>query len=179
MESGRNPPPPSASAASVSPQQVLSSLMNDGTFDSLRAKIISQLKQNEELKKYTTSRVEQSQVLNSPGAEQKSRRELFEALRRELEGPVLERASKAAWDTILSEEGVGKEIADTVYRAYNQLSNKDSNVYSTSDPHNAVTMNADDSTRSHNFTGNYANGQLHSVNPTHINTPRSGEDRDL
>jgi hypothetical protein len=39
----------------------------------------------EELKKYTTTMVEQSQTLNTPGAEQKSKRELFVALREELE----------------------------------------------------------------------------------------------
>lgn len=138
MDPGRGPPTSSSSASSsapVTPQQVLTSLMNDGTFDDLRHKVIHQLKQNEELKKYTASKVEQSNVLNTPGAEQKSKRELFEALRKELEGPVLERASKAAWELILSKEGVGKEISDTVYKAYNQLQSKDTSVCSPSDPH--------------------------------------------
>ena len=38
-----------------------------------------------ELKKFTTEEVERSQVLQAPGAERRSRRELFEALRRELQ----------------------------------------------------------------------------------------------
>lgn len=69
----------------VTPDQVLKSLMNDGHFDDLRVKILNQLKQNEEIRKYTSMLVEQSKVLNTPGAESKNRRELFEALRRELE----------------------------------------------------------------------------------------------
>ncbi|KAH7331664.1 hypothetical protein KP509_20G045900 [Ceratopteris richardii] len=122
----------------VTPQQVLESLMMDGTFDDLRLKIINQLKHNEELKKYTTSMVEKSQTLNTPGAEQKSKRELFVSLKNELEGPVLDRASKAAWELILSKEGIGKEIMETVYRAYNQLHGKQTSQYSPSDPHTSV-----------------------------------------
>jgi hypothetical protein len=38
-----------------------------------------------ELKRFTTEEVERSQVLQAPGAERRSRRELFEALRRELQ----------------------------------------------------------------------------------------------
>ncbi|MCO5548872.1 hypothetical protein L7F22_002334 [Adiantum nelumboides] len=93
----------------------------------------------EELKKYTTSMVEQSQTLNTPGAEKKSKRDLFVSLKHELEGPVLERASKAAWELILSKEGIGKEIMETVYRAYNQLHGKETSLYSPSDPHTSVT----------------------------------------
>ena len=39
----------------------------------------------EELKNYTLSMVEQSKVLNTPGAEKQTKRELFDALRQELE----------------------------------------------------------------------------------------------
>lgn len=39
----------------------------------------------EELKNYTISMVEQSKVLNTPGAEKQTKRELFDALRQELE----------------------------------------------------------------------------------------------
>ncbi|EFJ22337.1 hypothetical protein SELMODRAFT_17035, partial [Selaginella moellendorffii] len=106
----------------VKPQEVLESLMNDGTFDALRGKVTAQLKSNEDLKRYTQSLVEKSQCLNSPGADNKTRRELFDALRRELEGPVLDRASKAAWELILSKENLGKEIAEAVDSTYSKLS---------------------------------------------------------
>nr|DAD33132.1 TPA_asm: hypothetical protein HUJ06_011983 [Nelumbo nucifera] len=69
----------------VTPEDVLESLMNDGTIDALRLKIINQLKANEELKNNTITMVEQSKVLNTPGAEKQTKRELFDALRRELE----------------------------------------------------------------------------------------------
>ncbi|CAK9225282.1 unnamed protein product [Sphagnum troendelagicum] len=118
----------------VTPDQVLKSLMNDGHFDDLRVKILNQLKQNEEIRKYTSMLVEQSKVLNTPGAESKNRRELFEALRRELEGPVLERASKAAWELILSKEGVGKEITEKVDAVYTRLSENDMSAASSHYP---------------------------------------------
>ncbi|MCO5550131.1 hypothetical protein L7F22_003612 [Adiantum nelumboides] len=93
----------------VTPQE---SLMMDGTCGDLRHKIINQLKHKKELKKYTTSMVEQSQTLNTPGAEKKSKRDLFVSLKHKLEGPVLERASKEAWGLNLSKEGFEKEIME-------------------------------------------------------------------
>ncbi|KAJ7546350.1 hypothetical protein O6H91_08G036700 [Diphasiastrum complanatum] len=109
----------------VTPEVVLDSLMKDGTFDSLRTKITTHLRNNEELKKFTSSMLEQSLVLNTPGAETKPKRELFEALRRELEVPVLERASRAAWEVMVSKDGIGKEIAETVDSVYYRLSGHD------------------------------------------------------
>lgn len=115
-----------AMGSPVSPEQVLKTLMNDGHFDSLRIKILNQLKQSEEIKNYTSTLVAGSKVLNTPGAENRSRRELFEALRKELEEPVLEKASVAAWGIILDKEGVGKEIVEKVDAVYARLSGHDS-----------------------------------------------------
>ncbi|KAK9689857.1 hypothetical protein RND81_09G086300 [Saponaria officinalis] len=106
----------------ISPEDVLECLMNDGTVDSLRLKIINQLKSNEELKKTTVTMVEQSKVLNTPGAEKQTKRELFDSLRQELEAPVLEKASKSVWDLILDGFGLGKEISETVERVFCRLS---------------------------------------------------------
>ncbi|RLN29413.1 hypothetical protein C2845_PM05G14830 [Panicum miliaceum] len=69
--------------------------------------------------------VEQSKVLNTPGAEKKTKRELFDALRQELETPVLEKASKAVWDLILDNGGLGKEITETVEKVFCRLSGVD------------------------------------------------------
>ncbi|TXG65314.1 hypothetical protein EZV62_006589 [Acer yangbiense] len=106
----------------ISPEDVLESLMNDATNDSLRLKIINQLKANvilslslslslslvseltddfgylrfcscmfalsvlqEEQKNTAIKMVEQSKVLNTPGAEKQTKRELFDALWQELE----------------------------------------------------------------------------------------------
>lgn len=108
-------------AVQPSPQNVLEKLMNDGIFDDLRVKLLSELKQNEELKLYTSKLVEQSAALAAPNSERKNRRDLFEALRSELEAPVLEKASAAAWELILSDQGVGQEIVEKVEDVYCQL----------------------------------------------------------
>ncbi|KAL3812280.1 hypothetical protein ACJIZ3_013548 [Penstemon smallii] len=106
----------------ITPEDVLETLMNDGTIDSIRLKIINQLKANEELKSNTIKMVEQSKVLSTPGAEKQTKRELFDALRQELETPVLEKASKSVWELILDQNGLGKEISETVERVFCQLS---------------------------------------------------------
>ncbi|XP_057425064.1 uncharacterized protein LOC130718481 [Lotus japonicus] len=109
----------------ITPEDVLESLMNDGTIDALRLKIINQLKANEELKSTTIKMAEQSKVLNTPGAEKQTKRELFDALRRELEASVLEKASKSVWDLILDNNGLGKEISETVERVFCRLSGQE------------------------------------------------------
>ncbi|XP_044482934.1 uncharacterized protein LOC123209178 [Mangifera indica] len=114
-----------SSSSVISPEDVLESLMNDGTFDSLRLKIINQLKANEELKSTTIKMAEQSKVLNTPGAEKQTKRELFDALRQELEAPVLEKASKSVWELILDSNGLGKEISETVEKVFCRLSGRE------------------------------------------------------
>ncbi|KAL5983560.1 hypothetical protein ACLOJK_017648 [Asimina triloba] len=116
----------------VTPEDVLESLMNDGTIDAIRLKIINQLKANEELKNNTITMVEQSKVLNTPGAERQTKRELFDALRRELETPVLEKASKAVWELILDNNGLGKDINETVEKVYCRLSGLELPVFPSS-----------------------------------------------
>ncbi|XP_052138972.1 uncharacterized protein LOC127757497 [Oryza glaberrima] len=111
-----------SSSKVVRPEEVLDSLANDGTIDALRMKIIAQLKANEDMKKNTMMMVEQSRVLNTPGAEKKTKRELFDALRQELENPVLEKASREVWDLILENGGLGKEITDTIEGVFCRLS---------------------------------------------------------
>ncbi|GAQ82705.1 hypothetical protein KFL_001200290 [Klebsormidium nitens] len=101
--------------------QVLNQLMDNGLFDTLRKSITAELESNMELKKFTTAEVERSQVLQAPGAERRSRRELFEALRRELQSKVLERASEAAWNAILSKDSVGRQIEEQVEKTWWEL----------------------------------------------------------
>ncbi|KAL8188821.1 hypothetical protein R6Q57_029576 [Mikania cordata] len=111
-----------SSSSVITPEDVLESLMNDGTIDVLRLKIINQLKANEDLKSTTMKMVEQSKVLNTPGAEKQTKRELFDALRQELEIPVLEKASKSVWELILDSKGLGREINETVEKVFCRLS---------------------------------------------------------
>ncbi|WVZ90747.1 hypothetical protein U9M48_037020 [Paspalum notatum var. saurae] len=114
-----------SSSKVVRPEDVLESLKNDGSIDALRMKIIAQLKADEDMKKNTMMMVEQSKVLNTPGAEKKTKRELFDALRQELETPVLEKASKAVWELMLGNGGLGKEITETVEKVFCRLSGID------------------------------------------------------
>ncbi|THF95260.1 hypothetical protein TEA_009897 [Camellia sinensis var. sinensis] len=76
------------SSSVITPEDVLESLMNDGTIDTMRLKIINQIKANEELKNTAIKMAEQSKVLNTPGAEKQTKRELFDALRQELEAQI-------------------------------------------------------------------------------------------
>ncbi|XP_052205463.1 uncharacterized protein LOC127810181 [Diospyros lotus] len=117
------------SSSIITPEDVLESLMNDGTIDAMRLKIINQLKTNEELKNTTIKMVEQSKVLNTPGAEKQTKRELFDALRQELEASVLEMASKAVWKLILDDNGLGKDINETVENVFCQLSGLEPPLY--------------------------------------------------
>ena len=114
-----------ASSSIITPEDVLESLMNDGTIDALRLKIINQLKANEELKSTTIKMAEQSRVLNTPGAEKQTKRELFDALRQELEASVLEKATKSVWELILDNNGLGKEISETVEKVFCRLSGQE------------------------------------------------------
>ncbi|RZC88129.1 hypothetical protein C5167_015933 [Papaver somniferum] len=147
MRNSSSPCPSTSSTSSVvTPEDVLESLMNDGTIDAIRLKIISQLKANhhntnkrqvldkdsidsgarmEELKKNTITMVEQSKVLNTPGAEKQTKRELFDALRHELETPVLDKASKSVWELMSENEMFMKEIGETVERVFYRLSGQE------------------------------------------------------
>ncbi|KAB2634674.1 hypothetical protein D8674_041272 [Pyrus ussuriensis x Pyrus communis] len=105
--------------------------MNDGTIDALRLKMINQLKAKgilslkEELKNTTIKMAEQSNVLNTPGAEKQTKRELFDAPRQELEAQVLEKVSKSVWELILDNNGLGKEISRTVEGGFCRLSGRE------------------------------------------------------
>ncbi|XP_024032356.1 uncharacterized protein LOC112094878, partial [Morus notabilis] len=87
----------------------------------------------EELKNTTIKMAEQSKVLNTPGAEKQTKRELFDALRQELETPVLEKASKSVWDLILDSNGLGKEISETVEKVFCRLSGQEPPLFPTAD----------------------------------------------
>lgn len=129
------------SSSVISPEDVLESLMNDGTIDALRLKIINQLKANEELKSTTIKMAEQSRVLNTPGAEKQTKRELFDALRQELEAQVLEKASKSVWELILDNNGMGKEINQTVERVFCKLSGREPPLFPPQDAKEVINAN--------------------------------------
>ncbi|KAM0039402.1 hypothetical protein Hdeb2414_s0012g00381691 [Helianthus debilis subsp. tardiflorus] len=97
-----------SSSLVITPKDVLDSLMNDGMIGTLRLNIINQLKSDEDLKKgipntpYDYKNDRADRVRFSTHQEQKkTKRELFDALRQELETPMLEKASKSIWELIL------------------------------------------------------------------------------
>lgn len=168
------------SSSVISPENVLESLMNDGTIDALRLKIINQLKTNEELKKTTISMVEQSKVLNTPGAEKQTKRELFDSLRQELEAPVLEKASKSVWDLILDDNGLGKEISETVERVFCRLSGRDPPLFpaSTSEAQQQEKEQDENSaSTSKKRTFNEMNEGIEKVNIGSDDAPAASEDK--
>ncbi|ESQ29716.1 hypothetical protein EUTSA_v10023712mg [Eutrema salsugineum] len=136
-----------SSSSVITPEDVLESLMNDGTIDALRLKIINQLKANEELKSTTIKMAEESRVLNTPGAEKQTKRELFDALRQELEGPVLEKASKSVWELILEKDGLGKEINETVERVFCRLSGREPPLFSSANVENPMDIEKETETK--------------------------------
>ncbi|KAF8049026.1 hypothetical protein N665_2321s0003 [Sinapis alba] len=142
-----------SSSSVITPEDVLESLMNDGTIDALRLKIINQLKANEELKSTTIKMAEESKVLNTPGAEKQTKRELFDALRQELEGPVLEKASKSVWELILEKDGLGKEINETVERVFCRLSGREPPLFSSS---NQMVVEKETETKENNSSNREA-----------------------
>ncbi|KAL3684882.1 hypothetical protein R1sor_002904 [Riccia sorocarpa] len=105
----------------VKPQDVLDKLMYDGTFDRSKSSLITALKSNDDLKNFILTLVENSEVLRKEDVERKSRRQLMEELRNELSVKVLEKASAAAWQLMLSDEGLGMEITEKVNETFCDL----------------------------------------------------------
>ncbi|KAI3501197.1 hypothetical protein L1887_29059 [Cichorium endivia] len=106
----------------ISCDDVISKLKDDGDFDRLRLKIIRKLKENEELRKSIVSIVKQSVALNRPGAENMKPRQLSDAIHQEVGGKVNEQISSGLWEIIRSPDGIKTEITETVKSIYNKLS---------------------------------------------------------
>ncbi|RXI01759.1 hypothetical protein DVH24_015108 [Malus domestica] len=117
----------------------------------------------EELKNTTIKMAEQSKVLNTPGAEKQTKRELFDALRQELETQVLEKASKSVWELILDNNGLGNEISGTVERVFCRLSGREPPLFPPpADANNAVASvnaNADTSANASASANDKENGK--------------------
>ncbi|KAI3710928.1 hypothetical protein L2E82_40724 [Cichorium intybus] len=106
----------------ISCDDVISKLKDDGDFDRLRLKIIRKLKENEELRKNIVSIVKQSVALNRPGAENMKPRQLSDAIHQEVGGKVNEQISNGLWEIIRSPDGIKTEITETVKSIYIKLS---------------------------------------------------------
>ncbi|CAN6828646.1 uncharacterized protein BNAA09G47080D [Brassica napus] len=107
----------------ISKKEVIEKLKDDGDFDSLRLKIIRRLKDNEELRNKMTSVVKESRALNGPDAQKMKTRQLSDAIFQEVGSKMLSQLSDGLWGIIRSEDGMKKEIRETVQSVYTTLSN--------------------------------------------------------
>ncbi|KAJ4889809.1 Uncharacterized protein Rs2_29557 [Raphanus sativus] len=98
-------------------------LKDDGDFDSLRLQIIRRLKDNEELRNSMISVVKESRALNGGDAQNMKPRQLSDAIFQEVGSKMLSQLSDGLWEIIRSEDGMKKEIRDTVQSVYATLSN--------------------------------------------------------
>ncbi|KAK9868633.1 hypothetical protein WJX84_005263 [Apatococcus fuscideae] len=81
-------------------EAVLKKVMDDGSFDKMRHHVIDQIKQNKDIVSKSEQLVRGSKTLSAPGAGGRTKKDLFEAIRRELEDEVLNEAVKAAWEIL-------------------------------------------------------------------------------
>jgi len=109
----------------ASSSKLLQEMMDDGTFDDLRQRLVTQLKDHEELRAHTAESLNNSETVKSLADTTKPRKELFESLRREVEGSVLSKASTAVWELLQSDEGIGKEIEEKVDAAMARMEQTD------------------------------------------------------
>lgn len=107
----------------ITKEDVISKIKDDGDFDRLRVKIIRKLKENEELRSSIVSAVKQSAALNSPGFENMKPRQLSDAIHQEMREKVMNQISDGVWEIIKSRDGMKSEINETVQSVYSRLSN--------------------------------------------------------
>ncbi|XP_018439497.1 uncharacterized protein LOC108811888 isoform X1 [Raphanus sativus] len=107
----------------ISKEEVMEKLKDDGDFDSLRLQIIRRLKDNEELRNSMISVVKESRALNGGDAQNMKPRQLSDAIFQEVGSKMLSQLSDGLWEIIRSEDGMKKEIRDTVQSVYATLSN--------------------------------------------------------
>ncbi|KAF2617271.1 hypothetical protein F2Q68_00042459 [Brassica cretica] len=107
----------------ISKEEVIEKLKDDGDFDSLRLQIIRRLKDNEELRNKMISVVKESRALNGPDAQTMKTRQLSDAIFQEVGSKMLSQLSDGLWGIIRSEDGMKKEIRETVQSVYTSLSN--------------------------------------------------------
>ncbi|KAK9825973.1 hypothetical protein WJX74_002460 [Apatococcus lobatus] len=95
-------------------EAVLKKVMDDGSFDKMRHKVIDQIKQNKDIVSRSEQLVRSSKALSAPGAGARTKKDLFDAIRRELEEEVLNEAVKAAWEILTTSTRCGGDPASAM-----------------------------------------------------------------
>lgn len=102
---------------------VVDALRQDGTFDSLRKRLVEDASAKNELREVVATALANSDLLKSLDPSRKmSEKEMVDALRHELEDEVMTAFSKELWDLMTDEqEGLGRELYEAVYAARERL----------------------------------------------------------
>ncbi|KAG8659325.1 uncharacterized protein LOC110608981 isoform X2 [Manihot esculenta] len=124
----------------VSKDQVIAKLKDDGDFDNLRLKIIRKVKDNEELRNSIISIVRQSAALNRPGAENMKPRQLLDAIYDEVGNKMMSKLSDGVWEIIRSGDGMKNEITETVQSVRNKLVEPERKEMGESSTHGVVLV---------------------------------------
>ncbi|XP_065858111.1 uncharacterized protein [Euphorbia lathyris] len=109
----------------VSKDEVIAKLKDDGDFDNLRLNIIRKLKDNEDLRNSIVSIVRQSVALNRAGAENMKPRQLSDTIYDEVGSELTSKLSDGVWGIIRSDDGMKNEITETVQSVYDKLAEPD------------------------------------------------------
>ena len=102
---------------------VVDALRQDGTFDSLRKRLVEDASAKNELREVVATALANSDLLKSLDPSRKmSEKEMVDALRHELEDEVMTAFSKELWDLMTDEqEGLGRELYEAVYATRERL----------------------------------------------------------
>ena len=102
---------------------VVDALRQDGTFDSLRKRLVEDASAKNELREVVATALANSDLLKSLDPSRKmSEKEMVDALRHELEDEVMTAFSKELWDLMTDEqEGLRRELYEAVYAARERL----------------------------------------------------------
>mmetsp|Transcript_32470 Transcript_32470/g.92016 ORF Transcript_32470/g.92016 Transcript_32470/m.92016 type:complete len:135 (+) Transcript_32470:356-760(+) len=110
-------------------EQVLEQLMEEGTFDELRHKIVQELKRKEDLKVFTEEKVREElqkdelakdiarlqSAHESSSARAKIQSDVLAKLRDRLQGIIMTEISKSAWEIMCGETDLAHEIEAKVH----------------------------------------------------------------
>uniref|UniRef100_A0A7N0TX62 BOD1/SHG1 domain-containing protein n=1 Tax=Kalanchoe fedtschenkoi TaxID=63787 RepID=A0A7N0TX62_KALFE len=122
----------------ITKEEVIAKLKDDGDFDRLRLEIIRRLKDNDELRNSIATVVKQSAVLNQAGSENMKPRQLSDAIREDVGDTLMSQLSDGVWEIIRDEDGMQKEIKETIQCVHNKMVNPNYKEEGASSPSHSV-----------------------------------------
>lgn len=95
---------------------VLQKIIESGMFDEIRHKVVDELKKDDSLRKAVQHAVDTSKTLATADVHRTTKKALLEALRKELETGLLEKASSVAWGIMTDEQYEVKALLEEKVR---------------------------------------------------------------